>query len=144
MKRFKVWLVLALVFLAGFAGGVVATRVAVRRVVRAAITHPELIRVRVERDLDRKLALDPRQRAQVHEALLHSQEQLKQVRLDFQPRLRSILAETRREISAVLTPAQQLRFEQYLAEHPLPAAAAAEGQGTASPITGPRADPIGR
>ena len=36
MKTFKVIGLLALVFLAGFAGGIVATRVVVRRMVAAA------------------------------------------------------------------------------------------------------------
>jgi hypothetical protein len=128
MKRFKVWLVLGLIFLAGFAGGVVTTRVVVHRVVRAAILHPEFVRARIERDLDRKLKLDARQRGEVHQVLLHSYGELRQLRLDSQPRLASILGETRRQISAVLTPGQQQRFDNYLAAHPLPAAPAADSR----------------
>ena len=40
MKTFKVIGVLALVFVAGFAGGVVATRIVVRQMVANAIAHP--------------------------------------------------------------------------------------------------------
>jgi hypothetical protein len=140
MKKLKVWLVLALVFLAGFVGGVVATRVVVRRVVRAVMAHPELVRVRVERELDRKLRLDSRQRMQVHEVLDHSQAQLKDLRQEFQPRLHLILGEARQSISAVLTPRQQSRFEAYLAEHPLPAGAG-DSSSSPQPNAGPSAGP---
>jgi hypothetical protein len=121
MKALRVWLVLTLVFLAGFGGGVFTTRVITRRVVRAVIAHPELIQVRLERSLGRKLGLDARQKAEVHRVMQQSREQLKEMRRDNLPRLRTILTETRRQISAVLTPAQQREFEQYLADHPLPA-----------------------
>jgi O-antigen ligase len=116
MKKLKVWLVLALVFLAGFAGGVVVTRVVTRRVIAAVIAHPELVRVKIERDLNRNLKLDARQRERVHQILTGAHDRLKALRQDFQPQFVSIVQDTRTEISAVLTPEQQKKFEQFQAE----------------------------
>lgn len=128
MKTLRVWLVLALVFFAGFAGGVLTTRTITRRVVQAVMAHPALLRGRIERDLDRKLKLDARQEAELHRVLLQSGERLKELRRDFQPRLHTILSETRQEISALLTPEQQRQFEKYLADHPLPSASSNDKQ----------------
>src|SRR4051794_1222016 len=102
MKRFKVWLLLALVFLAGFAGGIVATRVAVRHFVRQAMDKPELVRNKVERDLNRKLRLDVGQREQVRQILRQSHEQLRKLRREYQPQFAGILQTTRKDIAAVL------------------------------------------
>jgi uncharacterized protein YneF (UPF0154 family) len=117
MKRFKVWLLLTLVFLAGFSGGIVATRIAVRHFVRQAMTKPELVRNKVERDLIRKLRLDAGQREQVRQILRRSHQQIQELRREFQPQFADILQATRKDISAVLTPAQQQRFEQFQAEN---------------------------
>src|SRR5215475_840663 len=118
MKTLKVWLVLLLVFLAGFAGGVVATRIVVRKIVQTAIRHPELVRHRIELSLDRRLRLDPQQREQVGQILAETQDRLKALRKEFQPQFADIMQETRGKISAVLTPEQQQKFDAYLAEHP--------------------------
>jgi hypothetical protein len=130
MKTSKVWLLLALVFLAGFAGGVVATRIAVRHFVRQAIAHPARIRAKIERELDRRLDLDPPQREQMNRILRRSHERMIVLRRDFQPQFTSILQDTRQEISAVLNPVQRRRFERFLAEHPLGGAAAGNNTNT--------------
>ncbi len=123
MNRLKVWLVISLIFCAGFAAGVLVTKTVTRRIIRTALAHPEFVRERIERSLDRELGLDSRQRAEVHEIMVRSHEQLKDLRRGFQPRVRSLLAETRNAIAAVLTPEQRQRFEKLLAKRPLPAVA---------------------
>ncbi|HLP77832.1 MAG TPA: hypothetical protein VK327_13045, partial [Candidatus Paceibacterota bacterium] len=80
MKRFKVWLLLVLVFLAGFAGGMVVTRGMVRHFVRNAIANPDVVRNRIERDINRKLRLDARQRKEVHQILVESHRQIRDLR----------------------------------------------------------------
>lgn len=117
MKKIKPWLVLALVFLAGAAFGVVATRVVVRQFVRVAISQPEKLRDRIERDLTRRLKLNDQQRPKVRAALVHAHERLQTLRAEFQPRFAEILDDTRGEISTVLTPEQRERFEEFRAEH---------------------------
>jgi len=117
MRRFKPWLVVTLVFLAGVVFGVVATRVVVRHVVRTAILHPEKMRDRIERDLTRHLKLTDQQRPQVHAALVRAHERLQALRWEFQPRFVEILDGTRSEILPALTPEQRERFEQFREEN---------------------------
>ena len=117
MKTFKVIGLLALVFLAGFAGGVVATRVMVRRMVAQATAHPEVVRVNIEKNLNARLRLDPGQREHVHKVLKESHDRLRAVREEYQPRLNAIALDTRTNIVAVLRPTQQERFDQFLTDN---------------------------
>lgn len=114
MKTFKVIGLLVLVFAAGFAGGVVATKIVVRQMVKNAIAHPAGAGGRVELMLDRRLRLDQKQRVRVHEILKDSRDKLRAVRAEFQPRFNGIILETRTNIFAVLTPEQQDRFQEFL------------------------------
>src|SRR5690349_12320191 len=111
MKQFKVWLLLALVFVAGFAGGVVTTRIATKRFVQQVMADPGKFRVRIERDLDRKLGLDARQRTDVRQILRESHDRLRTEREQIQPEVMAIMRDTHDRIAAVLTPEQQERFE---------------------------------
>ena len=117
MKRFKVWLLLALVFVAGFAGGVVATRITVRHFVRDAIANPDMLRNRIQRDLNRNLRLNGKQRERVREILTASQSRLQDLRREFRPQFDVIVEGSSKDISDVLTPEQRERFEKYQAEH---------------------------
>ena len=117
MNKWKVWLLLALVFFAGFAGGMAVTRVQVRHFVRQAIANPEVVRVRIERDLNRNLRLNRKQREQVRQILADSHRQLQELRRDYQPRFGAITQSARQEIAAVLTPEQREKFEQYQREN---------------------------
>jgi len=117
MKTFKVVLVLTLVFLAGAAGGVVATRVAVRHFVARAIANPDIVRERIERQLARKLNLDREQRIATAAALKQAHEKLKALREQFQPQFTNIIQDARTQISAVLNPEQQKQFEEFQEEN---------------------------
>ncbi|HEX4263400.1 MAG TPA: hypothetical protein VH597_03590 [Verrucomicrobiae bacterium] len=121
MKTLKVIGLLSLVFVAGLAGGVVATRIVVRQMVADAVAHPERARTHVEqnteKNLNRTLRLDPQQREQVRQILKESQGRFRVVREDFQPKFNAIILETRTNISALLKPDQQERFEQFLADN---------------------------
>lgn len=121
MKTLKVIGLLVLVFAAGFSGGVVATKVLVRRMVAVAVAHPdvtrEVVRTNIEQNLFRRLRLDQQQREQVHEILRDSRDRLREVRDEFQPQLNAIVLDARTNISAVLKPDQEKRFEQFLTEN---------------------------
>lgn len=117
MKTFKVIGLLALVFIAGFAGGVVTTRLAVRQMVATAVAHPEVVRVNIERNLDHKLRLDPTQREKVHVILKESHDKLRAVREEYQPKFNAIVIDTRVNISEVLKREQRDRFDQFLADN---------------------------
>jgi hypothetical protein len=113
MKTLKVVLVLTLVFLAGAAGGVVATRMAVRHFVDRAIANPDIVRERIERQLARKLNLDRQQRITTAAALKQAHEKLKALREQFQPQFTNIIQDARSQINAVLNPEQQKQFEDF-------------------------------
>jgi hypothetical protein len=121
MKTLKVIGLLVLVFVAGFSGGVVATRIVVRRMVAVAVAHPEVtrevVRTNIEQNLMRRLRLDQPQRERVHEILKDSRDHFREVRDRFQPQLNAIALGARTNISAVLKPDQEKRFEEFLAEN---------------------------
>jgi Spy/CpxP family protein refolding chaperone len=117
MKTFKVIGLLALIFLAGFAGGVVATRFVVRRMLAEAALHPTGAPPKVELTLDHKLHLTKEQREQIHEILKDSRERLRVVREEYQPQFNAIVLNARTNITSVLKPDQQARFQQFLADN---------------------------
>jgi hypothetical protein len=117
VKTLKVIGLIALVFLAGFSGGVVATRMVVRQMAYAAAHPVGSSAGKVEANLDRKLHLTEEQRAQVHEILKESREKLRSVREEFQPQFNAVVLDARTNITVLLKPEQQRRFEQFLAEN---------------------------
>jgi molybdopterin biosynthesis enzyme len=121
VKTLKVIGLLGLVFVAGLAGGVVATRIVVRQMVADAVAHPERARSHVEQNteqnLNRKLHLDAQQRERVRQILKDSQSKLRVVREEFQPKFNAITRETRTNISVLLTPDQQVSFEEFLEDN---------------------------
>lgn len=102
---------LALVFVAGIAVGVVSTRAVVRHVVQNAIVHPEKVQAMMERNLTRRLRLDNDQQVKLHAILTDTRSQLADLRKQFQPQAAAILHDTDQKISALLTPDQQSRYE---------------------------------
>jgi len=121
MKMFKVIGLLALVFLAGFSGGVVVTRIFVRGIVDYTMAHPEKARTRVEQNielsLNRRLHLSEQQREQIHQILKDSRDRTRAIREEYQPKFNAIVLETRTNIAAVLNPEQNARFEEFLADN---------------------------
>jgi Spy/CpxP family protein refolding chaperone len=113
----KVIGLLALVFLAGFSGGVVATRMIVRQMAYAAAHPVGSSAGKVEANLGHKLRLTDEQRQRIHEILKDSRERLRSVREEFQPQFNAIVLDARTNISAVLKPEQQRRFDQFLADN---------------------------
>ena len=130
MKYLKPIVLLLLVFLAGISVGVVGTRYEIRRSIRQAVRQPELVRLQIERDLTRELALDPTQQAKLDEILVNTQQQVATARQERQPRFRAILAETQKRISEILTPEQRQKFEKIQAEYGL---FSPRGQGSIFP-----------
>ena len=113
MKHWKSILLLVLVFVAGIAVGVVGTRTAVRHFVQRAIAQPERAQNFVERDLSRSLRLDETQRAKLHDILTESRGQLRELRVQFQPQMALVMSNANVKISALLTPEQAARFEEF-------------------------------
>ena len=117
MKNWKSIMLLALVFLAGLAVGVVGTRSATRRVIQQAIAHPERVQATVERDLTRKLRLDAGQQARLHDILTDTRGRLRGLRQEYQPRAAAALIEADEKLTALLTPEQQARYQKFKLEN---------------------------
>jgi Spy/CpxP family protein refolding chaperone len=117
MKTFKSLLLLALVFFAGLVVGVVATRAVVRHVVQQAVLHPEKVQTMIERKLARRLRLDSRQEVKLHEILSDAHGQLKDLRQEYRPQFAEIVSNANEQITAILTPEQQARFEKLKQEN---------------------------
>jgi len=117
MKNLKVWLVIALVFVAGFGSGVVTTRAVGRRIVFRLLNDPNAVRKVVAARLAHKLDLTHDQKAKVDEILLRTENDLKGLRQEVGPRFQSIMFAARDDISAVLTPEQQERFRKFREEN---------------------------
>jgi len=117
MKTVKLLLLVGLVFLAGAATGVVGTRIAIRHWVRSAIDRPQMVQTLIERRLQRRLQLDANQQAQVHQILTDTRGRLKSLRQDYRPQFVLVVSNADAEISALLTPAQQQRFEKMKREN---------------------------
>ena len=112
MKKWKAILVLGLVFGAGILVGVGGTRLVITGIIHRVAKNPDLIRIRLEQDLDRKLRLDATQKLKVHEEMLEAHRKLKDLRVEFQPQFAQIMGSARSNITAVLTPEQREKFEQ--------------------------------
>ncbi len=117
MKTFRLLLLIGLVFLAGAVAGVVGTRIVIRHWVRAAIQRPQMVQTLIERRLQRQLRLDANQRAQVHQILTGAGGRLKNLRHEYRPQVILIVTNADMEISALLTPAQQERYEKIKREN---------------------------
>ncbi len=117
MKKLKPWLLILLVFGAGFAGGVVVTRGVIRHFVRQAINDPNFMRDKIERRLAARLRLDPGQRAEVHTVLVNTQHDLAGLREEFQPRFLTTMNDGQAKIAAILTPVQLQKFEEFKNEN---------------------------
>ena len=117
MKAFKLSLLIALVFLAGVAAGVVGTRIAIRHWMNSAIQRPEKVQMLLERNLRWRLHLDARQRVEVHRILTDARVQLRDLRQEYRPQFVAIVTNTEAQISAILTPEQEARFEKMQQEN---------------------------
>lgn len=117
MKTFKSLLLLALVFVAGIAVGVIGTRLAVRHMVQMAITQPDEIQSLLERNLARKLRLEPGQQLKLREILTQTHAQMSDLRHEYRPQMLLILTGADNRITDMLTPQQRARYEKMKAEN---------------------------
>jgi hypothetical protein len=117
MKSLKAWVLLLLVFGAGFGGGIAASRIVLRHFVQRAIKDPDFMRRVIEKRMAFRLRLDSAQRGKLDEILRHTQTELAELRGEFQPRFFSIITDTQSEIDEILTPAQRERLQKLKAEN---------------------------
>jgi len=119
MKRFKPWLLLALVFCMGVILGVAGTRLMVRRAVREAILHPMRVQLLVERRLTRRLSLDAGQQVKLDQILSDTRQQMQTIRQQYRPAMALVFSNANQQISAILTTEQLARYEKIKTENAL-------------------------
>jgi hypothetical protein len=117
MKTFKSLLLLALVFVAGIAVGVIGTRLVVRHMVQVAITQPDEIQSLLERNLARKLRLEPGQQLKLREILTQTHAKMTDLRREYRPQMLLILTGADNRITDMLTPQQRARYEKMKVEN---------------------------
>ena len=117
MKTFKSLLLLALVFVAGIAMGVIGTRLVVRHMVQIAVTQPDEIQSLLERNLARKLRLEPGQQLKLREILTQTHTKMADLRHEYRPQMLLILTGADNRITEMLTPQQRARYEKMKAEN---------------------------
>jgi|ERR1051326_317629 Spy/CpxP family protein refolding chaperone len=117
MNKLKIAFVIGMIYFAGIATGVVATRAVVRHVMAEAASNPDRLRTMIERRMAVRLRLNQEQRVKVDEILTRTQNDLKGLREQFSPQFQTIMSNAQAEISAQLTPEQQERFRKFREEH---------------------------
>ena len=117
MNKLKIAVIIGLIFVAGFASGIVATRAFQRQLVAQIVANPDRLRPIIERRLTIRLRLNHDQRSKLDEILSRTQDQLKDLRHQFSPQFQTIMSNAQAEISAQLTPEQQERFKKFREEH---------------------------
>ena len=117
MKTFKSLLLLALVFVAGIAMGVIGTRLVVRHMVQIAVTQPDEIQSLLERNLARKLRLEPGQQLKLREILTQTHTKMADLRHEYRPQMLLILTGADNRITEMLTPQQRAHYEKMKAEN---------------------------
>ena len=117
MNKIKVALLIGMIYVAGIATGIVATRAVVRHVMADVASNPDRLRTMIERRMAVRLGLNREQRAKVGEILTRAQNDLKGLRQQFSPQFQTIMSNAQAEISAQLTPEQEERFRKFREEH---------------------------
>ena len=142
MKHWRSILVLVLTFLAGAAVGALGVRTAVRAEVEQAQAHPEKSQILLEHSFVRRLELDDRQQARLHDILTDSRHQLDEIHHAVQPRVNNVLRATDEQVAALLTSEQLVRYEHFkrqnhpfwrLLQRPSPKAGGKPNPGGAAP-----------
>ena len=116
-SRVKAVLGVLLIFVLGFASGVVGSAIFAQHRLADFLQHPGVALMKaMETRLTRGLALDANQTQQIHGYFLDNLRQHKQLQAQIQPQVQQLNHTTVQQIRAALHPDQQARFDQNLAD----------------------------
>jgi len=116
-SHWKAILGVILIFVLGFASGVVCSSIFVHRKMAAFLQHPGVLaEAALEKKLTHNLVLDENQKQQIHSFFQENLESRRELNKQVQPGVRAANLETFRKISSVLRPDQQELFRQNLEE----------------------------
>ncbi|MGN6370642.1 MAG: hypothetical protein ACTHN5_20505 [Phycisphaerae bacterium] len=110
-RRWLAAILIFFVFIAGLLCGTGLTiALAVHRL-RYALHHPEEVPARLTAILDKRLHLSPEQRTKVESLIAQRQSHLQKIRREVQPQVQAELEGLHTDISALLTPDQQPKWD---------------------------------
>ena len=116
MKKWKAWLCVVGIFLAGVVlGGIIGHRMTVLFAQKAA-TDPAFMRQAIVKRLSCKLDLTDDQRKSIEGIIADSQVSIRDLRAEVEPRFSDILKNGERQITELLDARQQEKFRKMLAE----------------------------
>jgi hypothetical protein len=115
--HWKAILGVILIFVLGFASGVVGSSIFVHRKIVAFLQHPGAVaEAALEKRLTRNLALDENQKQQVHGYFEENLKSRKELNKQIQPQIRMLNIDTFQKITSVLRPDQQDLFKKNVEE----------------------------
>ena len=116
MNRWKAWLWVAAIFLAGALVGVIAGHRMTIHFIRQAAANPEWVRDRIEKRITGKLGMDEQQKAKLHEIIMDSHAQLQTLRGEAQPRFIKIVDDFDNRVAQILNDNQKEKYQELIAE----------------------------
>nr|WP_320048196.1 hypothetical protein [uncultured Desulfuromonas sp.] len=115
MTRWKLWIVMVVVFVAGIAVGIGGTGLFLRYKVTSVIEQgaPAISQLLAQR-LSSRLDLSDAQEKQLESTLNRAQQELGEIRSTIRPGVQRVVRQTVQEIRSDLTPAQQQEFDIFI------------------------------
>ena len=129
-RRWMPVLLALLIFTAGLVAGAGLTAIVAVKRLQHAIHHPEEAPARMAALLERRLRIDPKQKARIEAIVAKRQLELMVIRREFQPQLNEQLEQLHEDIGGELTESQRQQWKQIFDElmerwmPPVPPAAA--------------------
>ena len=117
MKNGKAIIGVALVFILGILCGILSTHLMYTSRIESIISgKPQFREEHIVSRLDRKLDLNKQQEEQVRTIVHETHEQIQALRSQLHPQTEAIIEKSQAKIRVILTPEQQKKFEQIIAE----------------------------
>ncbi|PLX92949.1 MAG: hypothetical protein C0620_08615 [Desulfuromonas sp.] len=115
MTKWKLWIVMVVIFAAGIGVGIGGTGLCIRHKINSVVEEgaPAISRLLTER-LSNRLDLTADQQRDVTETLNRTQQQLAQLRKQIRPQVQTLVRQTVLDIRAGLTPKQQQEFDTFI------------------------------
>ncbi|MEI8355519.1 MAG: hypothetical protein WCG31_05440 [Deltaproteobacteria bacterium] len=117
MKDVKAVLGILLIFLLGIACGAVATHISCKsRMEKFVSGKPGMREEILLKRLSERLELDGRQRAAIQTVIGRTEAEMKEIKKQFRPQMKTVLENGRLEVRKILRPDQQKKYDQFMAE----------------------------
>jgi len=117
MKKWKVIVGIALVFLLGACSGALVTHRIYKKAIEQFTGGPSSARNAIVKMLTRRLDLTPGQQSEVDDAIREAQKEFQSIRKEVQPRVEEVLDRTAERVRKQLDVPQREKFDQIVEKH---------------------------